>query len=457
MSDDCANNWGCYLGLFRSKDLRQFSSASGENVLAGLKSTVSIDLGHEYVLTRVLSCGSDANMFSVVQLTEGNTTSCLIAAGSYVAGDGGPLQSWSTSTFSIHGGPSGISPPTSVKNEFTRSHTIALPYAIDGSLEPNIIEAYENECLKELHVRCMLAKMRGSAYKCILMELMLSSNGASLSNRALIMLGKLAEKHNLNFVVDEIMTGGRCGTMLMLQKKPTVFTNRVTHVTMGKWLQVGFVLESSNYYNQKERIPEHIISSRGASTFIDCRQVLLYWKEVQANLHVTEIRREMIIKKLKLAKEEVWGEGCLIFAPIKRTGTVLGTKNRFLPMLSIYTHIDKFNCTKMREWSKENINLDIMIGVKTWLNFRPYYAGENNDNYRKLMTYLLTWNQHDFKKTEDVKAAIFPNLSIANVSAILRTAETAGLLTYVVRGSKRLRFLNVTVISECIEEFNLTK
>ena len=155
MSDDCANNWGCYLSLLRNKDIRRFSAASGENFVTELKTRVSIDLEQEYVLTRVLACGSDANMFAVVQLTDGDTACCLIAAGSYVAGDGGPLQSWSTSTFSLVKGPSSITPPSLVASKFTRSHTIGLPYAIDGTLESNILEQYENECLQELHLRCI--------------------------------------------------------------------------------------------------------------------------------------------------------------------------------------------------------------------------------------------------------------------------------------------------------------
>ena len=42
-----------------------------------------------------------------------------------------------------------------------------------------------------------------------MMELILAGNGASLSNRFLIKLAKLAELHDFNIIVDEIMTGGR--------------------------------------------------------------------------------------------------------------------------------------------------------------------------------------------------------------------------------------------------------
>ena len=42
-----------------------------------------------------------------------------------------------------------------------------------------------------------------------MMELILAGNGASLSNRFLIKLAKLAGLHDFNIIVDEIMTGGQ--------------------------------------------------------------------------------------------------------------------------------------------------------------------------------------------------------------------------------------------------------
>ena len=40
--------------------------------------------------------GLDENLYAVMSLTQGNTSGCLVACGSYVSGDSGPLQSWST-------------------------------------------------------------------------------------------------------------------------------------------------------------------------------------------------------------------------------------------------------------------------------------------------------------------------------------------------------------------------
>ena len=44
--------------------------------------------------------------------------------------------------------------------------------------------------------------------KAFMMELIWAGSGASLSNRFLIKLAKLAELHDFNIIVDEILTGG---------------------------------------------------------------------------------------------------------------------------------------------------------------------------------------------------------------------------------------------------------
>ena len=76
---------------------------------------------------------SNANLYAVTSLTQGNTSGCRIACGSYVSGNSGPLQSWSTSAFKIGSGPACIICPEDPKlTSFTLQHTIALPYSIEG-------------------------------------------------------------------------------------------------------------------------------------------------------------------------------------------------------------------------------------------------------------------------------------------------------------------------------------
>jgi hypothetical protein len=233
-----------------------------------------------------MSCGSDANMYAIISASDGDTSRCLVAAGSYIAGDDGLLQCWSTNTFSLKEGVSTVSTPEEVRNPFTRRQTVALPYSIQGVLSAKRQKEYENACFKELHVRCLLAKMKSTFYKCIMLELMLAGNGASLSDRALKMLGRIAECHNLCIVVDEIMTAGHTGNMLMLHGKPKEFTKHVTHVTLGKWIHSGLVLVTQNFldattYSMSNR--DHT-SRRGSSITADCKQVLATWNEALTKL-----------------------------------------------------------------------------------------------------------------------------------------------------------------------------
>ena len=41
-------------------------------------------------LMKLTTNGSDANLYAVTSLTQGNTSGCLVACGSYVLGDSGP-------------------------------------------------------------------------------------------------------------------------------------------------------------------------------------------------------------------------------------------------------------------------------------------------------------------------------------------------------------------------------
>ena len=167
--------------------------------------------------------GSDANLYAVTSQTQGNTSGCLVACGSYVSGDSGPLQSWSTSAFEIGSGPSGIISPEDQRiTPFTLEHTIALPYFIEGTMCDDDRRQYENECLEHLHILCLYNKVLKKKVTCILMEITLASNGSTVSDRALTILGHLAHLHDFGIVVDKIMTGGRTKAMLSTMEKPKI-------------------------------------------------------------------------------------------------------------------------------------------------------------------------------------------------------------------------------------------
>ena len=100
------------------------------------------------------------------------------------------------------------------------------------------------------------------------MEITLASNGSTVSDRALTILGELAHLHDIGIVVDEIMTGGRTKTMPSTMEKPKIFHKSVQFITMGKWLKCGMVLGSK----QQQTIRSNLLSKqlpRGASTGIN--------------------------------------------------------------------------------------------------------------------------------------------------------------------------------------------
>ena len=186
-------------------------------------------------LMKLTTNGSDANLYAVSSLTQGNTSACLVACGSYVSGDSGPLQSCSTSAFDIGGGPSAkVFPEDQRITSFTLEHTITLPYFIEGTMCKDDRRKYENECLEHLHILCLYNKVMKKKVTCILMEITLASNGSTVSDHSLTILGHLAHLHDFGIVVDEIMTGGRTKTMLSTMEKPKIFQKSVEFTTMGK-------------------------------------------------------------------------------------------------------------------------------------------------------------------------------------------------------------------------------
>ena len=151
----------------------------------------------------------------------------------------------STSAFEIGSGPAGIIGPEDPRiTSFTLQHTIALPYSVEGAMEYDNLCQYKDKCLEHLHILCLYNKVMKNKVTCILMEITLASNGSTLSDRALTILGELAHLNDFGIVVDEIMTGGCRKTMLSTMEKPKIFQKAVEYITMGKRLKCGMVLGS---------------------------------------------------------------------------------------------------------------------------------------------------------------------------------------------------------------------
>ena len=255
-------------------------------------------------LMKLTTNGSDANLYAVTSLTQGDTSGCLVACGSYVSGDSGPSQSWSTSAFVIGTGPASIIGPEDPRIiSFTLQHTIGLPYSIEGAMSYDNLCQYEDECLEHLLILCLYNKVMKNKVTCILMEITLASNGSTLSDRALTILGELARLHDFGIVVDEIMTGGHTKKMLSTMEKPKIFQKAVEFITMGKWLKCGMVLGSK----RQQTILQDLLSRQlphGASTGIDGNEAYTIFSEKVNHLENVDARRRTVLKKCRVKEND---------------------------------------------------------------------------------------------------------------------------------------------------------
>jgi adenosylmethionine-8-amino-7-oxononanoate aminotransferase len=96
-----------------------------------------------------------------------------------------------------------------------------------------------------MHEKLLLYRVQGRPIMSLFLELILAGNGAFLSDRSLNKIAILSKQHYFKIVVDEIMTGGRTGSLLLLTTKSINFISCVSHVTLGKWCQCGIILVSS--------------------------------------------------------------------------------------------------------------------------------------------------------------------------------------------------------------------
>ena len=224
--DDLANNWGTRLALSDERTSRsraEKTSDHGDGGFAILKTKVAAALDGQFHAVKPTTCGSDANAFALLMTTEGNLSSVMIANGSYVSGTLCGLQNWSTSNFSLHCGPSTVRHPQFVTSQFTKDHTVGLPYHIPGTMSVAELEQFEDDCCQELHVRLVEATIHDRPFGTLFMELLLGGCGAILSDRALLKIATLAERHGFTITLDKILTGGHDGCMVMVMKKPERF------------------------------------------------------------------------------------------------------------------------------------------------------------------------------------------------------------------------------------------
>ena len=363
--DNLENCWGVEYVVDNSN--RRSSSAAGEaNVdVSTFQKVISDDLGSAFSALHFASCGSIANLWAINDATGCDTSSCLIAAGSHVAGDGGPLQPYSSSKFDLSDPHSSITPPEEVKSPIGRKNTVALPCYIPRSLSTQQLRMHEDECLNSLNVVLQRAGMAQKPCKALFLELLLAGNGCTLSDRCLIHLATICRLHKVRIIVDEILTGARTALdkFLLCQTKPKEFRDVITHVTLGKWLKIGVVLCSKTFAKERELL--YGFGRRGVSTQLCLNSSLQCWKNAHHNIKKGTVkeRRRLVLEHLSVDEENSWGEGCIIFAPVARTNAMQGLKIRYLPKLCDGLKIDRIQKKKSRAHTRACINSVINSGI----------------------------------------------------------------------------------------------
>lgn len=367
MGDDAANEWGTVLTLLDTMPSRRISLGGSTLSQTELTSAVKVNCA-PFAFVRTVANGSQANAIAISMVTGFRNHLCLFAAGSYVAGDSSVVQTLSTSSFVISEKLAEIQTPH-LATDLAREQTIALPYHIPCSTcrHEGILESYEDECLKELHLRCVLQRIKGDPFRALFMELMLAGNGATLSDRFTRRLARLSVQHGFWLAIDEVMTGGRSGTMLFTQQQPEEFRKRVFVVTLGKWTHAGMILTNEEI-NVEGTFLDKIFDDRirGVSTPSSVNAVCRAFVSAVPLLRNAETRRKDLLRKLKVDVECSWGISGTVFCSTGRTDSKQGLKCRFLPMLNDVVY-DKFPTKKGPLMMKDNCCMAIRTQVQQWV------------------------------------------------------------------------------------------
>ena len=480
MCDDLANYWGASLVIpdrCRSQNKRKAIDSflhSDSNSETALRELIKESTNGQFSLEKLTPNGSDANLFAITSLSNGDSNGVLIACGSYVAGDLGPLQHWSTADFHVDDGPSFIVDPGSTNvSDGAKMRSVALPYWIPGTCTQRQQDSFEDLCLHGLHKRCLFQKTVKRPVTTLFLELLLASNGSVLSDRCLSRIGMLAAHHNFSIIVDEILTGGRISSMLMTMSKPLFFVEQVAYITMGKWFGCGLVLSS-----KKQDIivseKQHNLVVRGTTTSLRCDDVLPYFEKMLSMLPSIVSRRNKVLSRFpSLSNDSIWGEGLIVFMPRRCLGVRVGLKNRLLPLLSD-TPIDNIITSAEPTWNKVAVSKKTMSCIIKW-TVCPFFIDRNFYIEHHLLClfemivyivdhtrgdddpWMTTSQIHEFvtKKSLEHETA-----TTRTSTSILRLMERAGLLHKQLKTTKRLQ--GWSVVKEAIsypwdlEGYNIT-
>lgn len=441
MADDLSNRWGRQLVFNQPASAHRRQKEGTRSSFKDFAMVVQKDTNDEFVLGRVVCCGSDANMFASMEGSYGDTDALFNACGSYVAGDDGPCDHWTSSGYDAFQLNTNIAHPDEVRKS-TRVKTVALPYHIEVSCcDEDVLLSMENRCIEELHIRCLLMKIEGRPLRCILLELMLGGNGGELSDRFLRKLGALANKHGFTIVVDECITGGRVGpTMLLTQSKPPIFQKAVSHITMGKWPGLGIILRSKLF----ERNLRKPMFPRGMTTQLQTDEARYAWERVREALPSIPSRREQVLRYIKVSEDHCWGKGLVIFSERHRKDTCGGgLKNRYLPMIEQIKPATIGFTTPQPGYTKQEVAQRLQRQASAWLEFSIQQGCYPDRSFCE----LLSAKPPDYNFTiQEVcrELMVTKGVSTCDAKASLRHAVDNDIIDMKVRSKKRV-LIGITI------------
>ena len=392
--DNASNDWG------RNYVYIVGVGSSQTKPLGELKELLKSSTNNIFSLQKCMLSGSDYNMWAAVEVcSQKDAGKIMYAVGLYISGNNSAQQEFSTMNYSGDSTLGYISDPTNDEdcNYKARHNTLPLPYYIVDR-----DEAYKAVCLEQIWIILTTQKINGTPIVGIVMELILAGNGGILSKEFLKKLGKLGKLMEFKIIVDEILTWGRCSEkhiLLVLDSRivPQEFLDIVSHVTIGKWGNLGIVLCQPklkfNYctYNLHSRIEDRISGS--------CAELYRSLKYVVEKISCIVNRRAKLLKYLGVKEEDAWCMGLLIVCNVGHK-TNEGMKNRYLPMLEesefdfdkipIKKNDSNLDCNKNEMYNK------IMDDIKKWVKFFDDRGVSETSNYIYLFSkYLLTETNTD--------------------------------------------------------------
>ena len=393
VTDDMVNNWGVDLIMDDPKFQKFNATRNGLDV--EIKRSVP-----GYQLESLVQSGSGANSKAINFAAAGDVSRCLIAMGSYVAGDKSPLQSLSSSRFDTHQNISEVVGPSEAPLK-CRQQTVAFPYFIPHTqLSHETLREHEIKCLNSIEWKLWIAKLTGKRFRALLMEPILSANGGELTDEFLVNLACLLKRFDVMVILDEVMTGGRVGpTMTMSTGMPSEFLERIGYITMGKIFNCGIVLE------KKPSRPTCVARRRGESTTLDPGEAFLKWRVIQNYINENNItkRRSQVLKLFGMTKsdEHHWGRGCLIFTSKARPGVKKNLKCRLLPKLEMNHKLETLT-TKQSGYSRKAVNDMLFQAAEAWMS-----EGRSSDleGHSPFLGAVIDWmiqRQEDFIAPADL-------------------------------------------------------